>query len=171
MPKPRIQFDLSEELWNTNDTEAYNNEVYHQLLIEQYKVYVEMADRVNARRSLAHTFFMTFHAVILGILGLTLSHEQTIYRVGFLLFPLLGLLVMCYGWWCLVQYFRRTMRAKTLVIAELEKRLPSSPSWLAERKAMGRENPYGPLKRMEVILPIIFALLYIFSFVYATHLS
>ncbi len=171
MPKPTVQFDLSEELWNTNDTEAFNNEVYHQLLIEQYKVYVEMADRVNARRSLAHTFFMTFHAVILGILGLTLSHEQTIYRVGFLLFPLLGLLVMCYGWWCLVQYFRRTMRAKTLVIAELEKRLPSSPSWLAERKAMGRENPYGPLKRMEVILPIIFALLYIFSFIYATHLS
>ncbi len=171
MEKKKFSFDLSDELWNVNDTETFNNEIYHQLLMEQYKVYVEMADRVSARRGLAHTFFMTFHAIILGVLGVTLSHEQSIYKVGFMLFPLLGLLVMCYGWWSLVQYFRRTMRAKTMVIAELEKRLPSSPSWEAERKAMGRENPYGPLKRMEVVLPFIFALLYLFSFVYATHLS
>lgn len=171
MKNKNFKYDLSEELWNVNDTENFNNEVYHQLLIEQYKVYVEMADRVSARRSLAHTFFMTFHVMILGILGISLTHEQAISRVGFLLFPLLGLLVMCYGWWSLVQYFRRTMRAKVMVIAELEKRLPSSPSWQAERKAMGRENAYGALKRMEVILPFIFALLYVFSFIYAIHLS
>lgn len=167
----KIEIDLSDELWNVDDTEAFNNEIYHQLLMEQYKVYVEMADRVNARRSLANTFFMTFHAIILGTLGLTLSHEQIVHRVGFLLFPLLGLLVMCYAWWCLVQYFRRTMRAKNVVIAGLEKRMPSSPSSVEERKAMGRENPYSQLKRMEVILPIIFALLYVFSFIYATHLT
>lgn len=166
-----IKIDLSDELWNVNDTESFNNEIYHQLLMEQYKAYVEMADRVNARRSLAHTYFMTFHVIILGALGLVLSHEQIVHRVGFLLFPLLGLLVMCYGWWALVQYFRRMMRVKTRVIAELEKRMPSSPSWQAERKAMGRRNPYSQLKRMEVILPIIFALLYVFSFIYATHLT
>lgn len=168
----KFELDLSDELWNVNDTESFNNEIYHQILMEQYKVYVEMADRVNARRSLANTFFMTFHAIVLGVLGLSLSHEQIVHRVGFLLFPLLGLLVMCYAWWCLVQYFRRTMRAKTVVIAELEKRMPSSPSGEAERKAMGKGiNPYGQLKRMEVILPIIFALLYVFSFIYATHLT
>ena len=166
-----FEVDLSDELWNINDTENFNNEIYHQLLMEQYKVYVEMADRVSARRSLANTFFMTFHAIILGTLGIVLSHEQIIHRVGFLLFPLLGLLVMCYAWWCLVRYFRRTMRAKTVVITELEKRMPSSPSGEAERKAMGRENPYGQLKRMEITLPIIFALLYVFSFIYATHLA
>lgn len=166
-----ISISLSEELWNQNDTEAFKNDEYHQMLMEQYKVYVEMSDRVSARRNLAQTFFMTFHAVVLGVLGLSLSHEPTVHRVGFLLFPLLGLLVMCYGWWSLVQYFRRLARAKGLVIAELEKRLPSRPSIQAEQKAMGRLNPYGPLKRMEVVLPIIFALLYIFSFIYAVHLS
>ena len=166
-----IEIDLHNDLWNVNDTENFNNETYHRMLMEQYKVYVEMADRVNARRTLAHTFFMTFHVIILSALGLTLSHEHIVHRAGFLLFLLLGLLVMCYAWWCFVQYFRRTMRAKTMVIAELEKRLPSSPSWQAEFKAMGKENPYGQLKRMEVFLPIIFALLYIFSFIYALHLS
>jgi len=166
----KIKVDLSEELWNPNDTETYNNDEYHELLMQQYKIYVEMADRVSARRSLAHTFFMTFHAVVLGVLGLSLMHLESINRVGFLLFPLLGLLVMCYGWWALVQYFRRLTRAKSMVIDELEKRLPSRPSIQAEHKAMGKINPYAPLKRMEVILPIIFALLYIFSFIYAVHL-
>ncbi len=165
-----IAMDLSEELWNQNDTETFKNDEYHVLLMEQYKLYVEMADRISARRNLAQTFFMTLHAIILGVLGLSLSNQGAISRVGFLLFPLLGLLVMCYGWWSLVQYFRRLARAKGLVIAELEKRLPSRPTIQAEQKAMGPMNPYGPLKRMEVILPAVFALLYIFSFIYAATL-
>lgn len=162
--------NLSDALWNESDTELFKNDEYHLLLMEQYKIYVEMADRLNARRSLAQTYFMTFHAIVLGLLGLTLIHEQSMQRVGFLLFPLLGLLVMCYGWWALVQYFRRVSRAKALVISEFEKRLPSRPSIQAEYKAMGRLNPYKPLKRMEVLLPFVFGLLYIFSFIYATHL-
>lgn len=165
--------ELADELWNSNDTESFNNETYHILLVEQYKLYVEMTDRVNARRNLANTYFLTFHAIVLSVLGITLSHQQAVHRVGFLLMPLLGLLVLCYGWWRLVQYFRRVTSARNKVIIELEKRMPSSPSMQAERKAMGKgkDNPYRPLKRMEVALPIIFGLLYIFSFVYATHLT
>ena len=170
MAKNNLDLSLGDELWNQNDTETFNNDEYHELLMQQYQLYVEMADRVSARRSLSHVFFMTFHAVILGLLGLSLIHLQTITRVGFLLFPLLGLLVMCYGWWALVQYFRRLSRAKALVIAELEKRLPSRPMIQAEYKAMGRISPYRQLKRMEVVLPFIFGLLYIFSFLYTIHL-
>ncbi|MDF2691476.1 MAG: hypothetical protein K0S29_1331 [Gammaproteobacteria bacterium] len=163
--------DLSDELWNINDTESFNNETYHVLLVEQYKLYVEMTDRISARRNLANTYFLTMHAIVLSVLGITLSHQQAVHRVGFLLFPLLGLLVLCYGWWRLVQYFRRVTSARNKVIIELEKRMPSSPSMQAERKAMGKDNPYKPLKSMEVALPIIFALIYIFSFIYATHLT
>ncbi|MDO8954396.1 MAG: hypothetical protein Q7V63_06070 [Gammaproteobacteria bacterium] len=169
--KHEINTELDDDLWNRNDTESLNNETYHILLVEQYKLYVEMTDRISARRSLANTYFLTFHAIVLGVLGITLSHQQAVHRVGFLLFPLLGLLVLCYGWWRLVQYFRRVTSARNKVIIELEKRMPSSPSMLAERKVTGKDNPYRPLKRMEVALPIVFALLYIFSFIYATHLT
>lgn len=95
--KDKIEVDLSDELWNVNDTESFNNGLYHQLLMEQYKVYVEMSDRVSTRRTFAHVFFMTFNVICLSALGLTLSHEQIVHRVGFLLFPLMGLLVMCYA--------------------------------------------------------------------------
>lgn len=162
----QTNLDITKELWNDDDTEKFDNETYNHLLMEQYKVYVEMADRINARRSLANTFFLTFHAVIISILGLSLSRSPSVVHVGLLLFPLIGLLVLCYAWWRLVQYFRRLSHAKSQVIGELEKRLPSSPSWLAERKALQLKRPYNPLRRMEITLPFIFAALYLFSFVY-----
>ncbi len=36
-------------------------ERYQAVLLEQYKLYVEMADRVSARRALANTFFLTLN--------------------------------------------------------------------------------------------------------------
>ena len=158
--------NITNELWSDNDTERFSNDMFHTLLMEQYKVYVEMADRTSARRSLANTFFLTIHAIILSVLGFSIINNPSITNPPILLFPLLGLLVLCYAWWRLVQYFRRLSRAKGAVIAELEKRLPST-SLDAERMALGEhQRPYNPLKRMEVTLPFIFALLYVFSYLY-----
>ena len=36
---------------------------------EQYKLYVEMADRVSARRSLANTFFLTLNTALFTPIG------------------------------------------------------------------------------------------------------
>lgn len=166
--------DVSEELWNDDDTDNLNNEMYHQLLIEQYKVYVEMYDRITARRSLANTFFLTLHAILISALGLSLRNTDSLNGVGLLLFPLLGLLVLVYAWWRLVQYYRRVSNAKERVIGQLERRLPSSPSWKAEQKMMQIDRPYNALRRMEITLPFVFAALYIFTYayiVYSTYFS
>ena len=158
--------DITHELWNDDATENCSNELYQTLLIEQYKLYVEMYDRITARRSLANTFFLTLHAILISVLGLSLRNTNTITGVGLLLFPLLGLLVLCYAWWRLVQYYRRVSIAKEHVIAEMETRLPSNPSWSAERKAMQIDRPYNSLRRMEIVLPFIFGLLYILTYLY-----
>lgn len=158
--------DISEQLWHDNDTESFSNETFHNLLMEQYKIYVEMSDRINARRSLANTFFLTVHAVILGVLGLSIIQNPSIPQPVFMLFPLFGLLLLCYAWWRLVQYFRRLSRAKAAVISELEQRLPSS-SLQAELMALGEhDKPYNPLKKMEVTLPFLFAILYVIAYLY-----
>jgi hypothetical protein len=166
MREPNENLDVSDALWNDHESDQLDNKTYNSLLIEQYKIYVEMADRVSARRSVAHTFFLTFHAIIISVLGLTLNNNHNINNLGMLAFPLLGLLVLCYAWWRLVQYFRRVSRAKSNVIAELETRLPTRSFWSAERKAMSRDNPYNPLKRMEVTLPFVFAFIYILIYIY-----
>lgn len=161
--------DITDELWNDDDTEAFSNETYNTLLIEQYKIYVEMYDRITSRRSIANTFFLTLHAILISVLGLSLRNTDSVSGVGLLLFPLLGLLVLCYAWWRLVQYYRRVSNAKEQVIGELEKRLPSSPAHAAELKAMQLDRPYNALRRMEITLPYVFAALYIFTYAYIVH--
>lgn len=163
-----IHTDISQELWNDSATESCSNELYQTLLIEQYKLYVEMYDRITARRSLANTFFLTLHAILISFLGLSLRNTNSLNNVGLLLFPLLGLLVLCYAWWRLVQYYRRVSNAKEAVIAELEKRLPSNPSFSAERKAMHIDRPYNALRRMEISLPFVFAVLYVLIYAYVS---
>jgi len=160
-----VEIDVSDALWN-DAADQLDNDTYNSMLMSQYKLYVEVADRVSARRSIAHTFFLTFHAVIISALGLTLNNNHDINSLGMLAFPLLGLLVLCYAWWRLVQYFRRVTRAKQHVIAELETRLPTRSFWRAEVKAMSKDNPYNPLKRMEVTLPFVFAGIYILIYAY-----
>ena len=165
------ELDIRTALWNENDTESFGNDMFHNLLIEQYKIYVEMADRISARRVLANVFFLTLHTALLGSMGLSLSRGPVVHQFGLLLMTLLGVLVMCYAWWRVVQYYRHLSVAKNLVINELEKRLPCKAIGFAETKALGHDKSYNPLRRMELFMPFIFGLLYIFCFGYVTYLS
>lgn len=159
------QMDIHEALWNEN--ENLDNDTYNRMLLEQYKLYVQVADRVSARRSVAHVFFVTLNAFLLGAFAMTVSHQTQINGNKALLFlTLLGMLVITYAWWRLMQYFRRLTRGKQKVIEAIETRLPMRSFWQAEIHAMHTENPYRPLKSMEVILPGIFALLYILIYIY-----
>ena len=38
-------------------------------LLEQYKLYVEMADRISARRGLTNSFFLTLNTGIVALVG------------------------------------------------------------------------------------------------------
>lgn len=169
-PKPQT-IDITQELWNDNGSENLSNETYHRLLIEQYKIYVEMNDRISARRVLFNVFFLTLHTGLLGILGLSLSHQPVVRSFGLLFITLMGALLMCYAWWRLAQYYRHISVAKNVVLSELERRLPCRPIGIAESKALSVDRPYNPLRRMEIYLPFIFSLLYVFCFCYVSYLS
>ncbi len=163
---------VNKELWNDEENvERFSNETYNHLLVEQYKLYVEMYDRHSARRLLANTFFLTLHAIFISALGISLHNATNLSQAGLLAFPLIGLLVLCYAWWRMVQYYRRVTTAKEIVIHAMEKRLPANPASDAERQAMSTDRPYNSLKRMELILPFIFASLYILTYLYVLYLA
>ncbi len=87
----------------------------------------------------------------------------------FIIFPFIAVLALCYTWWRLVKSYRQLNTAKYLVIGEMEKRLPSSPYWSAEWKALGEGKApkrYVPLSHVENWIPIIFGGVYIFGFAY-----
>ena len=165
------QVDISKAVWNDDDTDAFSNETYYHLLMSQYKIYMEISDRTYFRRSIFNVFFLTIHAIIIATLGVTLSKTPYVPQIGLLLFTLFGLLILCYAWWRVVQYYRHVSEAKKNVLGELENRLPSSPSLRGENKALNQEKPYNKLKRMECVLPFSFGVLYILSFGYMVYTS
>ena len=66
MTKPKRQIVSSIE----DGPSDYDREKYHSHLIEQYKLYVEMVDRLIARRVLVNNSFITLNGVFTGANGI-----------------------------------------------------------------------------------------------------
>jgi hypothetical protein len=137
------------------------------VILEQYKLYVEMADRISARRSLANTFFLTLNTAVFAVIGAAWKDGP---HVGswMLVFPLVALLVQCGAWFFLVRSYRQLNSAKYTVIGVLEEKLPASPYWKAEWKALGEgkdKAKYWPLTHLEQWVPVTFACTYLAGFI------
>lgn len=167
--------DFSSKLWNDDETEGFNNETYHTLLMEQYKIHVGVADNISARRTIVNTFFLTLHGIIISVIGLSLSRQPTVPNLFLLLITLLGLLGLCFAWWKLARYYRYVTKAKKQVIAELEARLPSNVSLASDKYILSSiRNNKNPLHSIETTIPIAFSVLYILAYgfvAYFTHIS
>lgn len=166
----RTEPTLRESLWNdavVADTYADAGEHYQSAVLDQYKLCVEMADRISQRRSVTNTFFLTLNTAVLTAVG-ALWGKRTAGVEVWLVVPLLALLVQCAAWFWLVRSYRLLNGAKYRVIGLLEERLPASPYWKAEWAALGEGKDwrkYLPLTRLEQWVPIAFALMYVLGFV------
>ncbi len=162
--------DASGDLWNSDVTvEAYSpaTSAYQNAILEQYKIYVEMADRVSSRRGTANSFFLTLNTTLLALIG-GLAHGLKQGQVWILIGPLCGLLAQCLAWYLTLSSYRQLNSAKYLVIGSLEERLPASPWWKAEWKALGERRDkamYWPITKLELWLPWVFALAYVMLFI------
>jgi hypothetical protein len=161
---------LDARLW-TEDAKSKlyggDSAAYQAAILEQYKIYVEMADRVSQRRGLTNTFFLTLNTAIFTAIGVFWEHKPPA-QVWWLAFPLMMLLGECFAWFYLLRSYRLLNTAKYEVVGALETRLPASPYWRAEWVALGEgRNPkrYWPLSHIESWVPAFFAALYIGGFV------
>jgi hypothetical protein len=153
-------------LWNDEAgiKESYStDEKYQAAVLEQYKLCVEMADRISARRALANTFFLTLHSAILTLVGVFWKDRpQTSGWV--LVLPLTVALGLCVAWFWLVRSYRQLNSGKYAVIAALERRLPASPLWRGEWFALGEgrdPSRYVPFTHLEQWVPALFAAAYV----------
>jgi hypothetical protein len=162
--------DVRPTLWNipaqANGISA-DNARQQAAILEQYKLYVEMADRISARRSLTNTFFLTLNTTIFAAIGMFWS-DHPAGASWLLTFPLVAVVVQCGAWFFLVRSYRQLNSAKYTVIGVLEERLPASPYWSAEWKALGEgkdKAKYWPLTHLEQWVPITFAGAYVGGFI------
>jgi hypothetical protein len=162
--------DIRDYLWSASVTaDSYNqaSSSYQEAILEQYKIYVEMADRVSSRRGVANNFFLTLNTTLLVLIG-GLARSSDHFQVWIFVGPLCGLLAECFAWYLTLLSYRQLNGAKYLVIGALEERLPASPWWKAEWKALaeGRDKKiYRPVTQLERWLPGAFAFAYLFLFI------
>jgi len=143
------------------EEETYGEQNYRAHYFEQYKLYVEMADRVSSRRMLANTFFLTINTMLVTALTALVSKLEV--SLTWLLPSLIAELTLCFAWLRMVKSYGQLNTGKFAVINELEKHLPIKP-YAAEWVILGEgEDPkkYRPLTHVENWIPKIFAVIYV----------
>ncbi len=153
--------EIRGRLWNEEVSSQNSNQ-----LLEQYKLYVEMTDRISQRRGTANTFFLTFNTAIVGALGS--FYDKLPPDASIAMFTAAGLLAIT--WAVLLRSYRNLNSAKFKVIGLVEERMPARLYYDAEWKALGEGKDWCkhvPLSVVETIVPLVFLCIYIYLFVIA----
>lgn len=146
-----------------NNIYEEDKKLYQEHLLEQYKLCVEMADNISARRNAANVFFLSLHTTIVTAIGFAIEKIEMIEPAWFVIFPSIAVVILCIAWWWLIRSYRNLNTAKFKVIGKMEEELPISPYWKEEWKELGEGKDikkYLPLTAIEQWVPIIFALMY-----------
>jgi hypothetical protein len=137
-------------------------------VLDLYKMAVEMADRVSARRSTANAFFLTAETAFVAVIGLTTPSLLKAPWWTALAVSLAGLTLSA-SWWLQLRSYRDLNGAKFKVINSIEASLPVkvfSDEWAALKNEAGKfwGARYLELGTTERIIPGVFALLYVLLF-------
>ena len=154
--------------------EEYGDD-YRAHLLEQYKLYVEMADRVSQRRDQSNRFYVTIVSALAAIVvviarfGIPVGGASgALSDIGFLAIGLFGF-ALSGVWWLNIRSYRTLNSAKFEIINRVEKQLPFagySEEWEILRPPKGRK-PYLQLTRVEQFVPIIFMGLFVLLIAYS----
>ncbi len=122
--------------------------------LDQYKLMVEMADRVSARRATANSFFVTVQSALVTAFGFSKNDQWPLAIVG---------VVVAIAWWLSLRSYRMLNAAKFAVINEMEERLTASPyqdEWAILKREDGPlHKRYAALSLVEQTVPVAFAAL------------
>lgn len=148
---------LSQQLIR-HTTESYGDS-FKTHLFEQYKHYVDSAQKVSERRVSANNYLLTVNAFLVTVYGLVAASQYRTYWTA--LVPVAGLLVSV-TWFRIITSYRDLNTVKFKVIHELEQHMPASPYDYEWKKAEeGRGKAYHPVSHLERWVPISFMVLYV----------
>ena len=131
-------------------------------LLEQYKLYVEMADRISQRRQSANNYFISVNLVLYFLLSCSTYIKSD---MGVLVIPLAGV-VICWAWCSLIKSYQGVNKGKLKVIHEMEKKLNYQP-YQREWEIVGKDEEkkfYQSFTKIELYVSWIFGMIYILMF-------
>lgn len=138
--------------------------------LDLYKLAVEMADRVSARRGATNSFYLTLQSALLTALGFLTSGARTPDR--WVLVGVCGAGVATSAtWFLLLRSYRDLNRAKYAVIVKMEAHLPHSvfgDEWQSLKEdPIPRWRPrYAEFGTIERVVPGVFLVINILLAIY-----
>ena len=140
-----------------NTKESYGSS-FNADLLEQYKLYVQSAENVSARRVASIQYLLTLNAALVALYGFQSAGFGENYWT--LLVPITGILVSLL-WRLIIKSHADLNHVKFKVIHELEQHLPAAMfkyEWrLAEE---GQGKAYRAVTTIERWIPVLFAALH-----------
>ena len=128
--------------------------------VDIYKLCVEMADRVSARRQQANTFYLSLNSAVVA--ALSILPENTSSVIGFIAITITGL-ALCAIWIRNIHSYRDLNDGKFHAIHDLEEKIGVTP-FKIEWEYLGRgkdASRYRPFHKVEILVPYVFMLLYV----------
>lgn len=133
-------------------------------LLEQYKLYVELTDRVSDRRIKTSQYFITLLSGLLVVLSFVLHKDQqdSLSQFQPYIVSSVGLLgiILCFVWRLNIRSYRQLNSQKFKVIHDMEKQLPY-PLFAKEWELLGKgkeQGKYLQLSRVEKLVPFILSI-------------
>ena len=137
-----------------------------EIAFDQYRMYVELTDKISERRQAANSFFVAVNTGVVAFLSYVSPDKQLIRseRIYFLI-TVAGI-ILCFLWYRIVRSYKDLNTARFAVIHEMEDLLPLRP-YSAEWQYVGQgvvSRLYKPLTHIEVGVPWLFFVLYCGAF-------
>lgn len=132
---------------------------YKEHLLEQYKLFVDMSDKLSTRRGHTNMFFITILSILFSLLNIFVENQIfiNVYSWEFILVLSLGIL-LCITWYINISSYKKLNTAKFVIIHEMEKSLPFESfkkEWDEVQKRPAIKK-YSELTTIEQFIPFIF---------------
>ena len=128
-------------------------------LLEQYKLYVQSAENVSARRVQSSRYLLTLNAALVALYGFQSAGFGQSYWA--LVIPVVGIAVSLL-WYLIIKSHADLNRVKFDVIHEFEQHLPTAMYRYEWRLAgNGKGKSYRAVTAIEKWIPILFAILHV----------
>jgi hypothetical protein len=155
--------ELKSKLFAVNEKNYGQN--YKDHLLEQYKLYVEMADKISSRRSAANTFFLSLNTLLITAVGILsrLGSSFVSFNLLWVVIASIAGILFCWTWHSIIRSYCQLNWGKYKIIHMMEKRLPGAmyeAEWSC-LKPKGEARRYKELTTVELWVPRIFGSLYL----------
>ncbi len=137
--------------------------LYSEHVIDIYRTYLEMADRISSRRETTNSFFLTLNTAVVGFVGYLAGTDKVPPGDPWLSLIAIAGIILSYLWYRIIRSYTGLNSAKFKVVHLMESLLPLRP-YDYEWESVGRgENPklYLPFTHVEVAVPWVFMVLHL----------